>query len=165
MNAEPPITTNTITEAQWRCFKCLHPNRLASHTTMTGPWACGKCGQTEPARPETLGADGNIKACPVCGCPDLYRQRDFNRKIGIGIIVVGAVISIGAGVLISPWLTYILLTAFALVDFLIYRRVPECVVCYHCQAIFRGYPGTAEVETFDLNISDKYLEIERQRGW
>lgn len=165
MSGAAMATTSTPTEAQWRCFKCLHPNRTAAEGPATGPWVCENCGEELPAHPETIDASGEIAACPVCSCPDLYRQRDFNRKIGIAIIVVGAVVSIGAGVLISPWLTYILLTAFALIDFVIYRRVPECVVCYHCQAILRGYPGTSEIEPFDLNISDKYLEIERQRGW
>ena len=96
-------------------------------------------------------------ACPICGCPDLHRQRDFNRKMGVAIIVIGAVL--------APFTQFISLVVCVLIDLAIYRFIPEVVVCYHCQAILGGYPGTERVDPFDLNVSDKYIEIERQRGW
>ncbi len=32
--------------------------------------------------------------CPICGCKDLYRKKDFNQAIGCIIIFIGAVSNI-----------------------------------------------------------------------
>lgn len=98
-----------------------------------------------------------MRACPVCGCPDLYRQRDFNRKLGVAIVVVGAAL--------APFTHFISLAACALIDFALYLLVAEIAVCYHCRSIFGGYPEIGKIQPFDLNTSDKYIEIERRRGW
>ena len=74
-----------------------------------------------------------------------------------GIILVGAAL--------APFTYFISLVVCALIDFGIYHLVGDCVVCYHCHAILRGYAGADEVESFDLNTSDKYIDIERERGW
>lgn len=149
--------TSLRRSVQWRCLKCLKPNEERVEGSGAGPWKCSSCGEIQPERPEAVGPEGNLKRCPCCGCPDLYRQRDFNRKIGIGIIVVGA--------LLAPFTHYLSLPLFAAVDFLIFYFVPDVVICYHCQAAFRGYPGIRDVPAFDLNVSDKYIPIERERGW
>ena len=104
-----------------------------------------------------MNPEGQIIACPVCGCPDVYRQRDFNRKLGVGIVIAGAVL--------APFTKFISLIVCALIDFAIYLRIRDVVVCYHCRAIFGRYPGMDKVNPFDLNVSDKYIEIERKRGW
>lgn len=142
---------------QWRCPACLKPNEAQPADEGVGPWKCGSCGEEQAAHPEAMSGEGKLVKCPVCGCPDLYRQRDFNRKLGIGLIVVGAVL--------APFTYYISLPVFAGIDFLIYYFVPDVVVCYHCQAAIRGYAGTEDVPLFDLNVSDKYIPIERERGW
>lgn len=129
---------------------------------LAGPWKCTHCSRDFPAQPAAISGAGELKRCPFCGCRDLYRQRDFNRKLGIAIIALGVLI----GLLSRSFLIlFIMLNVVALIDFIIYRLVPEVVVCYHCQAVMRGYPGAENVAPFDLNISDKYLEIERRRGW
>jgi hypothetical protein len=142
---------------QWRCPACLKPNDTEATGVGSGPWKCTSCGEVQPAQPETVTVEGHLMGCPRCGCPDLYRQRDFNRRLGVGLIVVGAVL--------APFTHYISLPVFAGIDFLIYYLVPDVVICYHCQAAIRGYPGTKEIAAFDLNISDKYIVVERERGW
>lgn len=153
--------TNSIPFVQWRCTECL-----AVHETPrpdeTAPWRCGKCSREIPGHPEALDPEGKVVACPVCGCRDIYRQRDFNRKLGVAIIVAGAV---GAALIPNPFLKLASLVACALVDLAIYMMIPDVVGCYHCQAICRGYAGSEAVGPYDLNISDKYLDIERKRGW
>lgn len=146
-----------LREVQWRCPGCLNPHREKVPPPATGPWSCAQCRKEQPAHAEAIDAGGRLVACPVCGCPDLYRQRDFNRKIGITIILVGAVL--------APWTHFLSLVVCALIDFAIYRFVPEAVVCYHCQAILRQYGGAERIPLYDLNTSDKYLQIERERGW
>lgn len=143
-------------EVQWRCLKCLTPNGGHPEAPGVGPWTCKSCSEATGAHPESLRED-KIVGCPLCGCPDIYRQRDFNRVLGVAIIVVGAVL--------APFTYYISLAVFAAVDFLVFYLVRDVVCCHHCQAQMRGYPGTKEAPDFDLNVSDKYLEIERERGW
>jgi DNA-directed RNA polymerase subunit RPC12/RpoP len=144
-------------EIQWRCLKCGRANEDRPAPPGVGPWKCVGCGATAPAQPNALDAEGRLRACPACGCPDLYRHRDFNRKLGLAIVVAGAI----AAWFVGFWV----LLAFIAVDFAIYHAVGDVAVCYHCHAILRGYPGIDAVEPFDLNVSDKYIEVERERGW
>lgn len=161
-----PGSTQTTTEkkatAQWRCLACLKAQETESSPATLGPWKCEHCGEERPARPEAVNGEGVLVACPVCSCPDIYRQRDFNRALGIGIIVAGILIGLASR---SFLVLFLMLNLVAAIDFAIYRLVREIVICYHCQAIFGNYPGTKEVPAFDLDTSDKYIEIERERGW
>lgn len=157
MASSAPTPRGPRPSIHWRCPACLKPNENHDAAAGTGPWKCSSCNVEQAAHPEALDAAGNLVRCPRCGCPDLYRQRDFNRRLGIGLIVVGAVL--------APFTHYLSLPVFAAIDFLIYYFVPDVVICYHCQAALRGYPGQAGVPAFDLNISDKYIAIERERGW
>ncbi len=142
---------------QWRCPACLTVNEIAGQEKPEGPWPCSRCGAERTAQPGAWDADGHLGGCPVCGCRDLYRQRDFNRRLGLAVIIVGAAL--------APWTKFLSLVAAAGLDWFLYRWVGEVVVCYHCQAILRGLAGVERVPPFDLNVSDKYIEIERRRGW
>ncbi len=156
MRFQNPSPSNRRT-ALWRCPKCLKPNEGDAPGDGAGPWKCSGCGEIQPAHPEAFAPEGHLNLCPICGCPDIYRQRDFNRNVGLVIIGLGAVL--------APFTHYLSLPLFAGIDFLIYYFVPDVVVCYHCQGSLRGYPGMDEVPLFDMNISDKYIPIERERGW
>jgi hypothetical protein len=37
---------------------------------------------------------GILKECPVCSRQDFYKQKDFNRKIGVVLFVIAAILSI-----------------------------------------------------------------------
>ncbi|MCH8333360.1 hypothetical protein IIC65_05455 [Candidatus Sumerlaeota bacterium] len=157
MTQDPVQEAPREREIQWRCPACLGANREKPSAPGTGPWTCRTCGETQPDRPDSISPEGAMRACPVCGCPDLYRQRDFNRKLGVAIVIVGAAL--------APFTRFISLAACALIDFALYLLVAQIAVCYHCRSIFRGYPEIGKTQPFDLNTSDKYIEIERRRGW
>lgn len=153
---DPPLG-DSPPQVQWRCTKCLTVNSLDDAGTGIGPWKCSNCGEATLAHPEAIDAEGGLVACPVCGSSDLYRKRDFNPRLGVGIIIVGVLLA---------WPTkFISLALCAAIDFAIYRFLPEVVICYHCQSSLRRYGAMDRVPEFDLNISDKYIEIERERGW
>jgi hypothetical protein len=83
-----------------------------------------------------------VEFCPVCDCRHLYRQRDFNRTLGCLLVAVGAAL--------VPWTYGLSLVALALVDLVLYYRLPEAVVCYRCDTVFRdARPGPRHGE-FDL---------------
>lgn len=69
------------------------------------------------------------------------------------------------GMALAPFTYYLSIIAFLLIDVVIYYRVSDIVVCYYCHAVLRRYPGTDKTPIFDLNTSDKYIDVERKRGW
>jgi hypothetical protein len=76
-------------------------------------------------------------------------QRDFNQKVGLGIVVVGAALAP-----FTPY--YASLGVAAVVDAILYVLLPEITVCYRCHAHFRGYPRNPKHEAFDLHIAEQY---------
>ena len=110
----------------------------------TAELACPNCGQVRPVSREgwTDGPDGQVETCPLCGCRHLYRQRDFNRALGCGLVVVGA--------LLVPWTFGLSLAVCGLIDLWLYRRLKDVVVCYRCDTVYRdARPGPRQGE-FEL---------------
>lgn len=94
---------------------------------------------------------GTLDQCPCCGAEHLYRQRDFNRALGISLVVIGA--------LLAPFTYGISLIVLALVDFIIYRSVSEIACCYRCGGVYRATPEIARIEPFNLQIYDYYRNL------
>lgn len=91
--------------------------------------------------------DQSLNQCPHCGAAHLYRQRDFNRRVGVALVVVG----IG----LAYWTYGISLLVVTAVDWWLYRRVGEVGCCYQCTTLFRG-ETIAALEPFDLELEDYY---------
>jgi hypothetical protein len=110
-------------------------------TSETAELACPNCGQVRPVSREgwTDGPDGRVETCPLCGCRHLYRQRDFSRALGCGLVVVGA--------LLVPWTFGLSLAVCGLIDLWLYRRLKDVVVCYQCDTVYRdARPGPRQTE-------------------
>lgn len=101
--------------------------------------SCPRCGAKGTLAP----ADGELDKCLACGCPDLYRHRDFNQKLGLAVIAVGAIAWIWTG---SFWP----MVAAAAFDLLLYYLIADVVICYRCKAHHRGFPGVFKIPAFDL---------------
>ena len=93
-----------------------------------------------------------LDQCPICGQAHLFQQKDFNRKLGISILLVGVVF--------SYWTYGISLLLVTLLDYWIYRSVGEVCCCYYCESQFRG--SIAEVPPFDLELHDYYQNLKRK---
>ena len=92
--------------------------------------------------------DPEFLNCPVCGCKNLYVKKNFNQLLGCLIIFIGAVL--------VP-LTYgISLLVLALFDYLLYKRVEDCLQCYKCKLEFRGANFTGSFDSFDHHIAELY---------
>lgn len=90
-----------------------------------------------------------IESCPACGSRQLYVQRDFNQKVGLGVVVIGAALAP-----FTPF--YSSLVAAALVDAALYAVLPEITVCYRCHAHFRGFARNPGHAAFDLHVAEQY---------
>jgi len=123
---------------------------------------CGNCGREmaltwSPA----VRADEAVDTCVVCGGGDFYIRKDFNPKIGLTIVVIGAGISAIFYWFKRDFIAYSILAFATLIDLVIYGRLKEVTVCYRCHSEFRGaYKRMAP--GFDLHTAD-VLEVEYER--
>ena len=90
-----------------------------------------------------------VDRCPACDGAQLYVQRDFNQRVGLAIVVVGA--------LLAPFTPYYSsLYVAALIDTGLYLLLPEITICYRCHAHFRGFRRNPQHQGFDLHLAEQY---------
>jgi len=90
-----------------------------------------------------------IERCAACDHDQLYFQKDFNRKTGIALVILGAIF--------VPWTWGLSLLAVTILDYIVWRVVKDVIVCYRCQAVHRGYPIPPSIQPFDLVIHDRHV--------
>ena len=123
---------------------------------------CGRCGIDIPLTwSDAERAGTGVDACPVCGGGDFYIRKDFDPKIGLTVVIVGALISGAFYWFGRDLIAYGILASAALIDLVVYGRLKDVTVCYRCHSEFRGrYARTAPA--FDLHTAD-VLEVEYER--
>ena len=123
---------------------------------------CGRCGRDIPLKlSDAVRFDQAVDRCPVCDGADFYGRKDFDPKIGLTVVIIGALISGGFYWFGRDLLAYGILAAAALIDLVVYGRLKDLTVCYRCHTEFRGgYHRTAPA--FDLHTAD-VLEQEYER--
>jgi hypothetical protein len=124
--------------------------------------ACGRCSRRIALTfSDALRDDGSVDLCPLCKGADFYARKDFDPKIGLTVVVIGAMISGAFYWFGRDLVAYSILAAAALIDLIVYGRLKDVTVCYRCHSEFRGaYPRTAPA--FDLHTAD-VLEQEYER--
>jgi len=108
---------------------------------------CDFCGAANGVVAPERGAI--IDRCAACGHEHLYFQKDFNRRTGIALVVVGSIF--------VPWTYGLSLLAVTILDYIVWRIVKDVIVCYGCQAVHRGYPPNPALKPFDLVIHDRHV--------
>jgi hypothetical protein len=123
---------------------------------------CGRCGHLLSLTfSDAIRKDARVDVCPVCGGGDFYIRKDFDPKVGLTVVIVGALISGGFYWFGEDLIAYSILGGAALIDLLVYGRLGDVTVCYRCHSEFRGkYERTAK--HFDLHTAD-VLEQEYER--
>jgi uncharacterized protein (DUF983 family) len=126
---------------------------------------CGRCGRDIPLKiSDTVRSDRGVDRCPVCDGADFYGRKDFDPKIGLTVVIVGALVSGGFYWFGRDLIAYSILGGAALIDLVVYGRLKDLTVCYRCHTEVRGaHPQTAA--PFDLHTADTLeLEYERRIG-
>ena len=144
-----------MAEVLLKCPKCGEVRTVAGDA-LGRDSACPGCGRPAGFAGAWRDGGGRVVECPACGCRKLYTQRDFNRRLGIGILVAAALLMI-------PTKGISLLVA-ALLDVFLFRRLPSVSVCYFCEGIFRGFPRSPDHAPYDAHVSDLYW-YRREAGW
>ena len=144
-----------------RCPKC--DAGLPVHAADSpGAIACGGCGHTIPLNFSNKVKNGSlVDRCPVCSEADFYLRKDFDPKIGLSVVIVGALISAVFYWYGRDLFAYSVLAGATLIDLFIYGKLSDLTVCYRCHSEFRGAYPEKRVG-FDLHTAD-VLELEYER--
>jgi DNA-directed RNA polymerase subunit RPC12/RpoP len=123
---------------------------------------CGRCGRDIPLTfSDAMRSDAAVDRCPVCNGAEFYIRKDFDPKVGLTVVIVGALISAAFYWFGRDLIAYGILASAALIDLVVYGRLKDLTVCYRCHSEFRGrYTRTANA--FDLHTAD-VLELEYER--
>jgi hypothetical protein len=150
-------------ELTFECSNC-HAVGTVSPVEATPTAICPRCTQPRGLRLAAF-EDGGLHSCSWCGTGDLYLQKDFPQGLGLAIVVVGFAISTVFWYYEMPIPAYLVLLASALLDMVLYYRVPDVTICYRCLGQYRGVganPG-GRFRAFDLAIGERYRQ-ERLRA-
>lgn len=127
--------------------------------------SCTGCAWT---RDEGAGdfADGALCRCRICGCQDLWRQKDFPPGLGLLVVSVAAILSSIAWAMYRPLIATGVLMAAALIDMALYVLMGDMLVCYRCGARHRKLAIPEKHPTFDLEVRERYRqqELRNQAG-
>ena len=133
----------TLTCPECRSAVSVYPSSQASLTE------CDVCQKEIPVSFSSRHEEGFLEDCPACGRKDFYRQKDFNRKLGVLFFVVAAIASV--------WTYGMSLVALWLLDLFLFRRLGSVVICYNCQGIFRGSKEEDKIAEFDHEAHDRIV--------
>lgn len=110
---------------------------------------CGVCAHVTEVAFTEAHEKGILKECPVCTRMDFYKQKDFNRKIGVMLFVIAAIASI--------WTYGLSLVALYLVDLFLFRKLSQVVICYKCTTNFRNVVNIDEIHDYDHEMNDRIV--------
>ena len=121
----------------------VFPSTNATHAQ------CEICKHEVPVAFTSEHEAGNLCQCPVCNRKDFFQQKDFNRKIGVILFVIGAILSI--------WTYGLSLVVMWLIDFFLFQKLGSIAICYKCQTIFRKVSNIDKIRPFDHEMNDRII--------
>jgi hypothetical protein len=145
---------------KFACPKCDGTNRL--QVSAGEAVRCGRCGWQRTAAPDDF-AEAKPARCLVCGCHDLWRQKNFSARLGLLMVGTAILLSTIAYALWQPVLALGILMAFALADALLYLFMRDVSVCYRCGARHSGFEPAGTHETFDLEVAERHRQERLRR--
>ena len=87
-------------------------------------------------------------------------RKDFPQRLGVALVVIGIVGSSIAWYYSNVLWTFGILFATALIDVALYTIVGDALMCYRCQAQYRGVEEMDTHGEFDLETHEKYRQLE-----
>lgn len=140
------------------CPACDAPVRTHFDAT-TRELDCPHC-QQRLTVPGGAVEENRVRRCLVCPSMDLFVRKDFPQRLGVLIVAVGILGSSIAWYYANlPW-TFGILFATALIDVLLYSFVGDALMCYRCQAQYRGVAEMDSHGNFDLETHERYRQLQ-----
>jgi hypothetical protein len=135
-------------EIQITCSQCgsgveIHPDSNAKKAD------CGICKHITDVNFSSDHEQGILNDCPVCSRQDFYKQKDFNRIIGVALFVIAAILSI--------WTYGLSLVVLYLVDLFLFKKLALVAICYKCRTNFRRVKNMMEIRDYDHEMNDRIV--------
>ena len=140
----------------FQCPGCRQSNHV-DVTEASADVSCKACDWKRPVAEGTF-AGKTPSCCLVCGCHDLWRQKDFPQGVGLAIVILAATLSTIAYAMYHPGLAIVILMVFALADLLLYFFKRDVLVCYRCHARHRATEISADYPAFNLELNERYRQ-------
>jgi hypothetical protein len=137
------------------CPTCERPARATP--SAGGELSCTHCHWSRPVGKEERLEEGP-RRCLVCGCDDLWRQKDFPQNVGLAIVALGAILSSLFWWKHMPLTSLGILLAFALADMVLFMVMKDVLVCYRCKARYLDVPPDASVGAYSLDTAERYRQ-------
>ncbi len=112
----------------------------------TVPASCPGCGRAFEGPLEDDASARPLRHCLHCGLDRLYVQKDFNKKTGLWVFVVAAILSV------PTW--GLSLLAATLIDLVLYYALGDATLCYGCGAVHRGFGKNRAHGAFDIHVQE-----------
>lgn len=138
------------------CPSCDRPSKAP--VDQPGDWQCYACDH----RLRLSAADKSLPTCVVCGNHELYKKKDFPQWLGGTILLAAVVLSTVTYYSYQKWWSWSFLIGSAIIDGVMYLLVGDVVVCYRCEAQYRGFTATDAHKPFEIAIGERYRQ-ERMR--
>jgi hypothetical protein len=127
-------------------------------------WQCSTCDH----RLHLAAADLALPTCLVCGNHELYKKKDFPQWLGMTILLVAIVLSTVTYYSYEKWWSWSFLIGSAIIDGVMYLMVGDVLVCYRCQAHYRGFTAKDAHQPFEIAIGERYrqerIRMEQLKG-
>ena len=122
---------------------------------------CGWQRESDPSDvTSTDGLTDIIQRCRVCGCDDLWRQKDFPPALGLLFVSMGIIFSSIAWFQHLPVVALGILMGFALIDLVLYTFMGDMLVCYRCRARHRKTTMNEDHPGFNLEVAERYRQLQ-----
>lgn len=149
MKNDPQMTV-TMTCPECESAVAVYPDTNASHAK------CDICDHQIEVSFNEDHLKGIVTDCPCCQRKDFYQQKDFNRKVGVILFVIAAILSI--------WTYGLSLIALWLVDFFLFGKLGNIVICYKCGTIFRNVTNIKDIHDFNHEMNDRIIYSDHDFG-
>jgi hypothetical protein len=143
-------------QVTFQCPECQQVRRAGIPAGVTAV-TCDGCHWSRPLRGDDL-EHAAPQRCLVCGCDDLWRQKDFPQRVGLAMVALGAILSTVAWAYHLPATALGVLLAFALVDLLLFTFMKDVLVCYRCHARYRDVHFRDDHPRFNLETAERYRQ-------
>jgi len=117
---------------------------------------CDDCHLRVPLHARSLDAHQQLGECALCGTNEFFIQKDFNRRLGLFVVIISALVAFLVMVRYGHLYGFPVFLGVTLIDWWIYQRMRNVAVCYLCHTIYRGVPLNPDHKGFYLGSEERF---------
>lgn len=133
-------------EVHFKCDEC-ESNIGVEPSGESNAIKCDICNHVMNVNFSQKVCESSLDKCPKCDRKDFYKQKDFNRKIGVVLFVIAACL--------VPWTYGVSLPVAFLIDYFLFKRLSWIAICYKCDTVFRSAKNIQSFTDFNHEMHDR----------